>query len=166
MQKAFYPPAPVPSHCRWHLGPYVAPWNGCTRGTILHPPKHNGCVTRQECDVTCWKQLCGRTHFYWCTCNHLDKRGRSSNTLWKVKPSRGGRQGATSVRLKQSHLVKLPNKISCRTDTAISVHILFLSLSQCPAANTRDRRDCQHLTSTTMLLSLVKKHRKKEDLRR
>lgn len=115
---------PPSQPCRWHLGPYVAPWNGCTPSRILHPPKHNGCVTRQECDVTCWKQLCGRMHFHSCTCGHLDNRGRSSNNkLWKVKPSRGGLRGTASVRLKQSHLAKLPNKISCRTDTTKSVHL-------------------------------------------
>lgn len=68
----------------------------------LHPQKHNGRATRQECDVTCWKQLCG------CECMAIgarltatDKRGKSSNTSLKVG---SGLWGTSAARPEQSHL--------------------------------------------------------------
>lgn len=83
MQNCFRP-CSLP--CRRHSVSYVALWScGTPVQKIISSEEHNGRAARQECDVTCWKQLCGWEHVNRCTSDHTDKGGKSSNTSLKVK---------------------------------------------------------------------------------
>lgn len=134
----------------------VALWSGgCPLQKITSSEEHNGRAARQECDVTCWTQLCGWVHVNRCTSDCTDKRGKSSNTSLKVEHCLWG---TTVARPEQSYLAEpgpsedFLHHWHCDKGT----HLIPVIVSDA-VGNATDRMDFQHLTSATMPLRLVEK---------